>query len=149
MRKFIVLIIASLVCATSFAQVDARFEVRNGVTYAVITNYGSYPAFVAWRCVNYQLGQYRDGSINLQGGYETVVGPNIGWIWQPGEQFLFQVGNNQHNVTFKGTVKSSCNISSHDCSGGVDANHDGWCDICEANGFNCHMVKHQPKQPKQ
>lgn len=44
---------------------------------------------------------------------------------------------------FNGGYKGkSCNISSHGCIGGFDEDRDGNCDVCEANGFDCHMVYH-------
>lgn len=92
------------------AQVSASFETRNGYQYAVITNSGSNTVYVAWRCINYQLGQYRDGSINLKGGYETCIGPNIGWNWQPGEELIYQVsGGNSYNISFRGKTHGDGN----------------------------------------
>ena len=93
-----------LISMSAIAQVSATFENRKGYTYAVLTNDGSYTVTVVWRCINYQLGQWRDGSINLQPGYETCVGPNVGWTWQPGEEFIYQVvgGTSQRNISFKG-----------------------------------------------
>lgn len=46
-------------------------------------------------------------------------------------------------TSFKGgRIKNGCNISGHNCNAGVDGNGDGWCDNCENNGYNCHMVDH-------
>lgn len=103
-KNVIVIVALSLFAIMASAQVSASFEERNGYQYAVITNYGSTRVYVKWRCVNYQLGQYRDGSIYLDGGYETCVGPNVGWNWQPGEEFIYQVsGGNSYNISFKGS----------------------------------------------
>lgn len=148
LRHLIVVLVANLICVTSFAQVEAHFEVRNGATYAVLVNHGSYTASVSWRCVNYQTGEFRDGSINLLAGYETVIGPNINWYWMPGEQFLYRVGNSSNGISFKGgnsKIKNSCHIRSHDCAFGIDENGDGWCDNCMRNGHKCHMVDHSPR----
>lgn len=145
LRHLIVVLVANLICATSLAQVDAHFEVRDGATFAIIVNHGSYPVAISWRCVNDQTGEYRDGSINLPGRYEQAIGPNFNWYWMPGEQFLYQVGYSQHSITFKGgnsKIKNSCNIRSHKCSFGIDENNDGWCDNCWRNGYKCHMVNH-------
>ena len=56
-------------------------------------------------------------------------------------------GEAGRSVSFKGaaTIKNSCNIRSHKCAYGVDANRDGWCDNCMSNGYKCHMVNHQSK----
>lgn len=49
----------------------------------------------------------------------------------------------EYNPSFRGSSnRKSCNIRSHKCSGGIDLDKDGYCDICEANGYECHMVKH-------
>lgn len=141
------MLLAGILCTASFAQVNVRFEMRNGTTYAVISNNGAYAVPVAWRCVNYQTGEYKDGAINLQGGYETLIGPNVGWIWQVGEQLIYQVGNSQKSISFKGSspkIKKSCHIRSHDCPYGIDRNNDGWCDNCMKNGYRCHMADHNP-----
>lgn len=87
----------------SYAQVKATFEIRNGYVYAVLTNYNSTTAAVSWRCVNYQLGQYKDGSIYLKPGYETCIGPNVGWYWQIGENLIWQVAGVQNNISFRGS----------------------------------------------
>lgn len=101
-KHLILVLIANLICVTSLAQVDAHFEVRHGAPYAIIVNHGLYPVFVSWRCVNYQTKEYRDGTVNLLGGYEQEIGPNFNWYWRTGEQFLYQVGNNTNNISFKG-----------------------------------------------
>lgn len=44
-----------------------------------------------------------------------------------------------------GDIKHSCNIGSHRCKNGIDANRDGWCDNCAINGYKCHITKHQPR----
>lgn len=94
----------------AMAQVNAYFEVINGEQYAVITNSGSSTVFVNWRCINYQLGQYRDGAIYLYGGYETRIGPNIGWNWQPGEELIYQVsGSSPYKVSFRGATHGDGN----------------------------------------
>lgn len=102
LRKLFLVTALPLFCLSVSAQINAYFEVRNGEQYAVITNSGSSTVYVSWRCINYQLGQYRDGAINLKGGYETCIGPNVGWYWQPGEELIYQVsGGNTYNVSFR------------------------------------------------
>lgn len=39
-------------------------------------------------------------------------------------------------------AKKSCNIRSHNCWAGIDANNDGYCDVCLEAGYKCHMVNH-------
>ena len=54
-------------------------------------------------------------------------------------------GEAGRNVNFKGggaSIQNSCNIRSHRCDYGVDRNHDGWCDNCMENGYECHMSDH-------
>lgn len=55
----------------------------------------------------------------------------------------YLVVNNQ--PSFKGKLKSSCNLSKHKCTGGYDSNSDGWCDVCWKNGYKCHMASHQSR----
>lgn len=45
-----------------------------------------------------------------------------------------------YHVSFRS--HKSCNIGSHQCFVGVDADRDGWCDNCYDNGYKCHMVNH-------
>lgn len=51
-------------------------------------------------------------------------------------------GGEYNNVSFKGGVQGSCNISSHRCSGFVDDGNNN-CAVCAAAGFTCHSVRHQ------
>lgn len=98
------LIFIGLFCLTSeaAAQVSAEFEVRNGYQYAVITNYSSSAAYVEWQCVNYITGETKYGNINLLSGYETCIGPNLGWYWLPGEELIYRVGGQkQYNISFR------------------------------------------------
>lgn len=137
-KSILLAILFSLFAEMSFSQVYARFEYPEGVPYAVITNQGTNTVFVSWRCVNYQLGQYRDGSINLQPGYETYIGPNTGWYWQPGEELLWQVSSgSQYNISFRGkpcTATVGCG-----CSGFEPLSNIG------TDRFICKKCKHEKK----
>lgn len=82
---------------------------------------GSGTVFAGYNAWGYPMYQY---CANCQGR---------GWVLQ------------SSSTNFKGRVKSSCNIRSHKCSGGIDNNNDGWCDICYKNGYKCHMADHQPR----
>lgn len=140
MKSIKSIVLAAVCCffaEMSFAQVYGSFEIRNGVQYAVLTNEGSNTVYVAWRCVNYQLGQWRDGSVYLQPGYETCIGPNVGWYWQPGEELLWQVSGGQYNISFRGkpcTATVGC-----DCSGFEPLSNIG------TDRFICKKCKHQKK----
>lgn len=126
-----------LIAVVANAQVSARYEVRNGSIYAVITNNGSTTVNVAYRCVNYQLGQWRDGAVTLRPGYETCIGPNIGWVWQYGEELLWQVDGYKYNISFKGkpcTATVGC-----DCKGFKPKSTVG------PERFICDRCKHEKK----
>lgn len=116
-RILILTAVLGLIAVASNAQVYATYEVRDGNVYAVLTNRGSTTVNVVYRCVNYQLGQWRDGSVTLRPDYETCIGPNIGWTWQYGEELIWQVSGVQYNISFKGkpcTATVGC-----DCTGFV------------------------------
>lgn len=103
LKFFVLTALFTLTAFVSTAQVYADYEERNGYVYAVLTNRGSTTVSVVYRCVNYQLGQWRDGSVVLKPDYETCIGPNIGWTWQYGEELLYQVSGYQYNISFQGT----------------------------------------------
>ena len=125
------------------AQVSSNFEMHNDFCYAVLTNTSPNTVFVKWLCVNYQYGQYKEGSAYLHSGYQLLIGPNVGWVWQEGEQFIYQVNSgHQYNISFRGVIRGSCNVRSHRCDGYVDNNGDKYCDNCWDNGYKCHAVYH-------
>lgn len=51
-------------------------------------------------------------------------------------------GGGSGDITFQGGSYKSCNIDSHNCTKGIDLNTDGYCDVCENNGYYCTMAKH-------
>jgi len=102
-KKTILIIVLLFTVLWAEAQVEASFENRGGYDYAVLTNYGSRTVYVKWMCVNEILNQYREGSINLMAGYETCIGPNFDWYWQPGEKFYYSTSTGYgNNISFKG-----------------------------------------------
>lgn len=103
MKRFFFVVSLLLPSLVTNAQVEASFENRNGYEYAVLKNFGSSTVYVEWMCVNEALGQSRHGAINLMAGYESCIGPNFNWYWQPEEKFYFttNVGYG-NNISFKG-----------------------------------------------
>lgn len=94
-------VVTSFACLRANAQINAGFQVRNGYNYAVLVNQGSYTTYIEWWCINHQTGESRSGSINLLPGYETCIGPNCGWYWVEGEEFMYRVNDGgQYNISF-------------------------------------------------
>lgn len=101
-KHLLLAIITTLLCINTYAQIDVRFEDRDGNTYAVITNYGDYMVQVSCRCID-PSGLYRDGIFNIMAGCEQLVGPNFQWYWRQGAQFLYRYANTQYSISFKST----------------------------------------------
>lgn len=51
-------------------------------------------------------------------------------------------GKTNSDVSFRSKIHKSCNKDDHDCTAGIDTNNDGWCDVCEGNGYYCPMAHH-------
>lgn len=105
MKRLLLLLVISVVtsftCFRVNAQINAGFQIRDGYNYAVLANSGSYTTYVEWWCVNRQTGESIYGNINLLPGYETCIGPNRGWYWREGEEFVYRVsGEGQYNISF-------------------------------------------------
>ena len=158
MKKFILLTLFTVASLISYSQDIAISFYQGGVLCEGRTSSNKYILGCQNRVCTFDasFSQGANGTVIM-----NVYNPNVqGFI--PATYYIFPnntlsvyangykiatgrwqiISNGSSSPSFRGKLKNSCNIRSHNCSGGVDSNGDGWCDNCYSHGYKCHMVDH-------